>query len=97
MSSVHDDSIVIDGLIIAKWDRSIFEDMRKGGLAAASCTVSVWEGFQGTVNNIAAMKKLIRENSELVTLVRNVGDIRQAKKNDKTGIDRQSTSLNSSH
>src|SRR3546814_7149680 len=86
MSSVHDDSIVIDGLIIAKWDRSIFEDMRKGGLAAASCTVSVWEGFQGTVNNIAAMKKLIRENSELVTLVRNVGDIRQAKKNGKTGI-----------
>jgi len=86
MSSVHDDSIVIDGLIIAKWDRSIFEDMKKGGLAAASCTVSVWEGFQGTINNIAAMKKLIRENSELVTLVRKVDDIRQAKKDGKTGI-----------
>lgn len=86
MSSVHDDSIVIDGLIIAKWDRSIFEDMKKGGLAAASCTVSVWEGFQATVNNIAEMKKLIRDNAELVTLVRNAADIRQAKQDGKTGI-----------
>jgi membrane dipeptidase len=86
MSSVHDDSFVIDGLIIAKWDRSIFEDMKKGGVTAASCTVSVWEGFQATVNNIAAMKKLIRDNSDLVTLVRKVDDIRQAKKDGKTGI-----------
>lgn len=86
MSSLHDDSIVIDGLIIAKWDRSIFEDMRKGGLAAASCTVSVWEGFQATVDNIAAMKKLIRDNAGLASLVRTVDDIRQAKKDGKTGI-----------
>lgn len=86
MSSLHGDSIVIDGLIIAKWDRSIFEDMKKGGLAAASCTVSVWEGFQETVNNIADMKKLVRDNAELVTLVRSTADIRQAKKDGKTGI-----------
>jgi membrane dipeptidase len=86
MSSLHDDSIVIDGLIIAKWDRSIFEDMKKGGLAAASCTVSVWEGFQATVDNIAAMKKLIRDNAGLASLVRTVDDIRQAKKDGKTGI-----------
>lgn len=86
MSSVHDDSIVIDGLIIAKWDRSIFEDMKKGGLAAASCTVSVWEGFQETVSNIADMKKLIRDNADLVTLVRKADDIREAKKAGKTGI-----------
>src|SRR3546814_5294810 len=66
MSSVHDDSIVIDGLIIAKWDRSIFEDMRNGGLAAASCTVSVWEGFQGTVNNIRSEE----HTSELQSLMR---------------------------
>src|SRR3546814_191425 len=86
MRSVHDNSIIIDGMINAKWVRLIFKYMKKGGLSAASCTVSFWERFQGTVNNITAMKKLIRENSELVTLVRNVGDIRQAKKNGKTGI-----------
>ena len=86
MSSLHEESIVIDGLIIAKWDRSIFEDMRRGGLSAANCTVSVWEGFGDTVANIADMKKLIRENSELVSLVRSSEDILVAKKSGKTGI-----------
>ncbi|MDR2315275.1 MAG: peptidase M19, partial [Pseudomonas sp.] len=31
-AELHADSIVIDGLIIAKWNRELFEDMRKGGL-----------------------------------------------------------------
>lgn len=42
-AELHADSIVIDGLIIAKWNRELFEDMRKGGLTAANCTVSVWK------------------------------------------------------
>jgi membrane dipeptidase len=86
MSSLHDNAIVIDGLIIAKWDKSIFEDMRRGGLTAANCTVSVWEGFKDTVDNIADMKKLIRDNSELVSLVRTSEDILKAKQEGKTGI-----------
>ncbi|MEC5162066.1 membrane dipeptidase [Janthinobacterium sp. CG_23.3] len=86
MSNLHEDAIVIDGLIIAKWDRSIFEDMRRGGLSAANCTVSVWEGFADTVKNIADMKKLIRENEDLVTLVRCAQDVIDAKAAGKTGI-----------
>ncbi|SDC63324.1 membrane dipeptidase [Massilia sp. PDC64] len=86
MSKLHDESVVIDGLIIAKWDKAIFEDMRRGGLTAANCTVSVWEGFSDTVANIADMKKLIRENSELVSLVRSTEDILDAKRKGKTGI-----------
>ena len=64
--SLHDDAIVIDGLIIAKWDRSLFEDMRKGGLTAANCTVSVWEDFESTVDNIVSVNQLMRDNAELV-------------------------------
>lgn len=86
MSKLHDESVVIDGLIIAKWDKDIFEDMRRGGLTAANCTVSVWEGFQDTVANIADMKKLIRENDEMVSLVRSTEDILAAKRKGKTGI-----------
>ena len=67
MNALHQRSIVIDGLIIAKWDRSIFEDMRRGGLSAASCTVSVWEGFEDTVANIADMKALIRDCQDLAS------------------------------
>lgn len=86
MSMLHENSLVIDGLIISNWERSVFEDMRKGGLSAANCTVSVWEGFQKTVDNIVAMKRLIRDNSDLLTLVRRTSDIRQAKQENRTGI-----------
>ncbi|WP_018150073.1 dipeptidase [Leeia oryzae] len=86
MSNVFESSIVIDGLIIAKWGREVFEDMRRGGLTAANCTVSVWDGFQGTVNNIANMKKMIGENSDLLTLVRSTDDILESKQANKTGI-----------
>ncbi len=86
MSTLHQDSIVIDGLIISKWNRDVFEDMKKGGLTAANCTVSVWDDFKSTVHNIAEMKGLIRANADLLTLVRSTADIEQAKKDGKTGI-----------
>lgn len=85
-AELHNDSIVIDGLIIAKWNRELFLDMKKGGLSAANCTVSVWEGFQNTVNNIVDMNNLIKENSDLVTSVRTTDDIRKAKAVGKTGL-----------
>ncbi|WP_221793989.1 dipeptidase [Oceanobacter mangrovi] len=83
---VHADSIVIDGLIIAKWNRELFEDMRKGGLTAANCTVSVWEDFQKTVDNIVEMNNLIEANSDLVMKVKTTADILKAKELGKTGI-----------
>jgi membrane dipeptidase len=85
-SELHRHAVVIDGLIISKWDRSVFMDMRKGGVTAANCTVSVWEGFKDTVANIAAMKRMIRENDDVLTLVRTAADIERAKSSGKTGI-----------
>ncbi|MFC3025038.1 dipeptidase [Vibrio zhugei] len=85
-TDLHDDAIVIDGLVIAKWERELFEDMRKGGITAANCTVSVWEGFQNTVDNIVAMNALLDENSDLVLKVRKTEDIRRAKQAGKTGV-----------
>ena len=84
--TLHQDALVIDGLIIAKWSREVFDDMRRGGLSAANCTVSVWEGFQDTVGNIAEMKKQIRDYSDILTLVRSTEDVRRAKAEGKTGI-----------
>jgi len=85
-TDLHDDAIVIDGLVIAKWERALFQDMREGGLTAANCTVSVWEGFQSTVNNIVDMNNLLEQNSDLVLKVTSTNDIRRAKKEGKTGI-----------
>ncbi|MFP6561637.1 dipeptidase [Paraburkholderia sp. B3] len=86
MSNLHENSIVIDGLNISKFERPVFEDMRKGGVTAANCTVSVWESFAKTVDNIATMKQMIRDNSELLTLVRITDDIARAKRENRTGV-----------
>ncbi|MDR5868576.1 dipeptidase [Halomonas koreensis] len=85
-AELHQDAIVIDGLIIAKWNRELFEDMRRGGLTAANCTVSVWEGFQATVDNIVRTNALMAESSDLVRPVRTTADITRAKEEGKTGI-----------
>lgn len=86
MSELHKELVVIDGLIISRWGREVFVDMHKGGISAANCTVSVWEGFQDTVNNIIQMCQHIQENSDILTEIRSTKDILAAKQNNKTGI-----------
>ncbi len=85
-NTLHDDLIVFDGLIISKFSRSVFEDMRKGGLTAANCTCSVWENFAETMRNITKWNRFFEENKDLITPVRKIEDIRTAKANDRTGI-----------
>ncbi|MDX1265771.1 MAG: dipeptidase [Oceanisphaera sp.] len=85
-AELHHQAVVIDGLIIANWGRELFEDMRRGGLTAANCTVSVWEGFQGTVNNIAAFNRHFQEHADLIRPVRTTADILKAKEEGRTGV-----------
>ncbi|QPC42360.1 membrane dipeptidase [Kaustia mangrovi] len=85
-ASLHDDAIVIDGLIISNWSRDVFEDMRRGGLTAANCTCSVWEGFTDTMRNIARWKEWFRAHGDLICQVRTTDDIRRAKEDGRTGI-----------
>jgi membrane dipeptidase len=86
MSTLHDDLILIDGLIISRFGRAVFEDMRRGGLTAANCTCSVWEGFEATMSNIADWKRMLEDNGDLILPVRTVADIRRAKEAGRTGI-----------
>lgn len=84
--TLHDRLIVIDGLIVSRWSRSVFDDMARGGLTAANCTCSVWEGFQATMNNIAQWKAWFHEHSDRILQVYTVDDIHRAKHEGKTGI-----------
>lgn len=84
--SLHERSIVIDGLIIADFGRAVFEDMRTGGLTAANCTCSVWEDFTGSMRNVMRWKTLFREHADLILQVATTADIRRAKAEGKTGI-----------
>ncbi|MGM0560767.1 MAG: dipeptidase [Pseudomonadota bacterium] len=84
--SLHDRIVVIDGLIVAKWHRPVFEAMHKGGLTAVNCTCSVWEDFPTTMKAVADMKRQIRENSDILMQVYSTKDIRRAKEAGKVGI-----------
>ena len=86
MTQLHDDLIVFDGLNISNWSPDVFEDMRRGGLTAANCTCSVWEGFQATMTNIATWKGYFRDHADLLRQVYTTTDIQHAKKEGKTGI-----------
>lgn len=84
--SLHDDSIIIDGLIISKFGPDVFADMRRGGLTAVNCTCCVWENFTQSMRNIVQWKKWFREHGDLITQVYTTADIKRAKKEGKTGI-----------
>ena len=84
--SLHDRLIVFDGLIVSSWSRSVFDDMGRGGLTAANCTCSVWEGFQATMTNIAQWKRWFQEHGDRILQVYTVDDINRSKREGKTGI-----------
>ena len=86
MSTLHEDLIVIDGLIVSNWSAEVFQDMRKGGLTAANCTCCVWEGFSETMNNIARWNGWFREHDDLIVKARTAADIRKAKEDRRTAI-----------
>jgi hypothetical protein len=86
ITRLHDSLAVIDGLVISKWSRAVFADMRRGGLTAANCTCSIWEGFVDTMRNIAQWKRWFADNADLIAPVRTAADIRRAKAEGKTGI-----------
>ncbi len=85
-SSLHDDAIIFDGLIISNWNADIFADMRKGGLTGANCTCSIWEGFRDTMVNIGNWNRWFDEHADKIVKARSAADIRQAKKDGKTAI-----------
>jgi membrane dipeptidase len=85
-TNLHQDAIVIDGLIVSKFDREIFLDMRRGGLTAANCTCCVWENFRASMDNVARWKRHFRDNSDLITQVYTTEDIDRAKREGRTGI-----------
>lgn len=85
-TSLHGSAIVFDGLVVSKWSRTVFEHMHEGGLTAANCTLSIWEGFRETMINISRWKRWFEEHGDIIMPCRSVADIRRAKELNKVGI-----------
>jgi membrane dipeptidase len=83
---VHDGAIIVDALQISNWGEAVFRNMRRGGLTAVNCTVSVLENFRQTIANIIEWDRFFNEYSDLIMPVRSTADIQAAKNAGKTGI-----------
>jgi membrane dipeptidase len=84
--SLHDEILVIDGLIVSKWSREVFAAMRAGGITAANCTCSIWEDFPTTMKAVADWKKMLRDHADLLLQVYDTTDIARAKREGRTGV-----------
>ncbi|MGV1901311.1 dipeptidase [Agrobacterium sp. 22-3674b3] len=85
-AKLHNQAIVIDGLQTCQWSRSIFEDMRAGGLTAVNVSSVIWENFREGIGYVSDWNRLLRENDDLIRPVRTVADIHAAKAEKRTGI-----------
>lgn len=84
--ALHTSSIVVDGLVVSRWSREVFEAMHRGGLTAANCTCSIWEGLRETMINMARWKQAFVDHADLIVQVRSAQDIRRAKEAGRVGI-----------
>ena len=78
--------LIIDAKAIPYWDRPVFEDMRAGGVSAVSIVCSIWEDFEQSMRNMVRLKTFVKENSDILYLVRESGDLVRVREEAKTGI-----------
>jgi len=79
-------SPVIDGLQYCNWSRSIFEEMRNGGVAAVHVTIAYWEDYDETLARIAEWERRFADFAELIVSARSAADVRAAQGQGKTAI-----------
>jgi len=82
---LHRSSIVFDALNASIMDDDYFQKMHEGGVTATNYTVGMNQNLSETVKRISQMYREIGK-SRVATLIENAADIRQAKKDDQTGI-----------
>ena len=78
--------IVIDGPQYANFDRTIFQQMRTGGVDCVHVTICYWEQTVETLRNIAAWNRLFAQNADLIRPVQSAADLHSAKAEGRTGI-----------
>ena len=78
--------IVIDGLQYNNWTRSVFEEMREGGVTCVHATIAYWENARETLTNIGRWNQLFEKHADLIMPVRTAADVGLARDSNRTGI-----------
>ena len=84
--NLHGNSVVIDALEYSNWDRSLFEELRAGGLTAVHVTIAYWEDARVTLSAFGRWQRLFREHADIILPCRGGTDILEAKRQGKTAI-----------
>ena len=79
LTNNHIKRLSIDGLVIAKFSRSIFKEMQKGKITAANCTCSVWENFSQTIDNLTIWNDHFEHNSDIICNIKKYEDLKNKK------------------
>ena len=86
MEKQFKEQIIIDGLQYCNWNRSLFEDVWKGGLTAIHATIVYWENTEESFKKLEEWNKHFTENNDIICHAKNTQDILHAKKNNKVAI-----------
>lgn len=78
--------VLIDGLQYCRWSRTVFEEMRAGGLSAVHATVAYHGGLRETVTEIAVWNRRFREHADLIMPLLRGRDIAVARASGRTAI-----------
>ena len=83
---MHNDLIVIDGLQYSNWNRSIFQQLKEGGVTMVHVTVVYHEQIRETLLRMGDWNRHFEHNHDLIMPVKSAEDILLAKKLGKVGV-----------
>ena len=83
---MHNDLIVIDGLQYSNWNRSIFQQLKDGGVTMVHVTVVYHEQIRETLLRMGDWNRHFENNPDLIMPVKSSADILLAKKLGKVGV-----------
>jgi membrane dipeptidase len=78
--------VLIDGLQYCRWSRTVFEEMRAGGMSAVHATVAYHGSLRETVTEIAAWNRRFRDHADLIAPLLRGRDIAAARASGRTAI-----------
>ena len=85
--ATYDEAVVVDGLNVSNWDSpAVYDSLGASGVSAINATLATWEGFQETMDAIAAWPARFKKYGTAVTPARSVDDIVSAKGDGKVGV-----------
>jgi microsomal dipeptidase-like Zn-dependent dipeptidase len=79
-------SPIIDGCQYCNWSRSVFEEMRQGGVDSVLVTIGYHEDFRETVERAIDWNRRFEQHADLILRARTAADIDQARATQRTAI-----------